>query len=422
MEPQIFQRYIGREVKYTLALILAGGRGERLKNLTKWRVKPAVHFGGKFRIIDFALSNCLNSGIRKMGVLTQYKSQSLIRHILNGWGLLHPELGEFIEILPAQQRIAEEWYQGTADAIYQNIDIIRRYDPEFVLILAGDHVYKMDYGPMIMYHHKRNADITIGCIETPIADALGFGVLKVDDQYRVTSFYEKPDHPEPITGDENHALVSMGIYVFSSSFLYEQLINDADNTDSSHDFGKDIIPNVIQSSKVFAYPFHEYGTGQPLYWRDVGTVDSYWKAHMELTSVVPELNLYDEEWPIRSSPRQYPPAKFVFNDDGKRGMAVDSMISSGCIISGAHVEESLLFSNVHIEVGTRIKQSVILPDVVIGPHCSITKAIIDRRCEIAAGTVIGEDRQADEDRFYVSPNGVVLVAPDMLGQVVHRVR
>ena len=408
------------EIKYTLALVLAGGRGRRLNDLTRWRVKPAVPFGGEYRIVDFALSNCVNSGIRKIGVLTQYKSQSLIRHIIHGWGVLHAELGEFIEILPAQQRIAEKWYSGTADAIYQNIDIIRRYNPDYVLVLAGDHVYKMNYRSIINHHRLSKADLTISCLDIPLQRASEFGIMQVNEQQRVVGFEEKPREPCPIPGKTDRALASMGIYVFDTGFLFEQLIQDADDTNSSHDFGKDIIPSLIKSHRVFAYPFKSVGGGQ--YWRDVGTVDSYWQANMELVGVSPELNLYDRKWPIRTNPRQYPPAKFVFNESERRGFAVDSIVTNGSIISGAYIESSLLFYDVRVEEQSEIHQSVILPNVVIGQGCRIRKAIIDKGCIVPAGTVIGENAVEDQQRFYVSPDGVVLVTPEMFGQLLHKVR
>ena len=416
------QRNISRDIKYTLALVLAGGRGTRLQGLTKWRVKPAVPFGGTFRIIDFPLSNCINSGIRKIGVLTQYKSQSLIRHIVHGWGLLHAELGEFIDIMPAQQRIAEQWYRGTADAVYQNIDIIRRYHPEYVLILAGDHIYKMDYGPMIGFHRSNQADLTIGCFEVPLREASRFGIMAVDESRRIVRFEEKPDRPTPMPGSEDQALASMGIYIFNTGFLFDQLIKDADDQTSEHDFGKNIIPPLIDTHKVFAYPFQGGGGNGSMYWRDVGTVDSYWQANMELVSLSPELNLYDGDWPIRTALRQYPSAKFVLNDEGRRGMAIDSMVSPGCIVSGGYVEDSLLFTNVRIEEHARIHRSVILPNVVVGPRCQINRAVIDKECIIPEGSIIGLDHKQDRERFYVSPENVVLVTPDMLGQLIHRVR
>src|SRR5690606_3293891 len=341
-------RFVSRLTRDTLALILAGGRGTRLKQLTEWRAKPAVPFGGKFRIIDFPLSNCLNSGIRQIGVLTQYKADSLIRHIQQGWGFLRAELGEFVDILPAQQRLQEAWYAGTADAVYQNLDIFRQRDPEYILVLAGDHVYKMDYGLMMAYHVEMQADLTIGCMEVPLSEAKAFGVMHIGDDKRVSNFVEKPENPPPMPNRPDHALASMGIYVFNTGFLFEQLIKDADTPGSSHDFGKDIIPAAIKKYRVFAYPFRDIQSGVQAYWRDVGTVDSYWAANMELIGIDPELNLYDKDWPIWTYQAQTPPAKFVFDDDDRRGMAVDSMVSGGCVISGAEVRHSLLFSNVRV--------------------------------------------------------------------------
>jgi len=387
-----------------------------------WRAKPAVPFAGKFRIIDFPLSNCINSGIRRIGVLTQYKAHSLIRHIRQGWGSLRGDFGEFVELLPAQQRIEASWYAGTADAVYQNLDILRRHNPDHVLILAGDHIYKMDYGPMLAFHVEKEADITVGCIEVPLAEASAFGVMGIDAESRVISFEEKPANPAPKPGAEDVALVSMGIYIFNTDFLFEQLIKDADTPGSSRDFGKDIIPKLLGNYRVFAYPFADSATGGQSYWRDVGTVDSYWRANLELIAVTPELNLYDEDWPIWTYQRQVPPAKFVFDDDDRRGMAVDSITSGGCIISGATVRRSLLFSNVVVESWSYIEDSVVLPDVSIGKNCRIKKAIIDKNCIIPDGMVIGENREEDEKRFYVSEGGVVLVIPEMLGQQVHYVR
>ncbi|BBL76410.1 glucose-1-phosphate adenylyltransferase [Methylomagnum ishizawai] len=415
-------RFVSRLTRHTLALILAGGRGSRLYKLTEWRAKPAVPFGGKFRIIDFPLSNCLNSGIRQIGVLTQYKADSLIRHIQQGWGFLRAELGEFVDILPAQQRLQESWYAGTADAVYQNLDILRQQNSEYILILAGDHVYKMDYGLMMAYHAEMEADLTIGCMEVPIAEAREFGVMHVDDNKRIIDFVEKPQNPPPMPNRPDTALASMGIYVFNTSFLFEQLIKDADTPGSSHDFGKDIIPSIIKKYRVFAYPFRDAQSGVQAYWRDVGTVDSYWAANMELIGVDPELNLYDHDWPIWTYQAQTPPAKFVFDDDDRRGMAVDSMVSGGCIISGSEVRHSLLFSNVRVNSYAVVKDSVILPEVNIGRHCRITKAIIDRGCHIPPNTVIGENPEEDRKRFHVSPGGVVLVTPDALGQRLHFAR
>lgn len=415
-------RFVSRLTRESLALILAGGRGSRLKQLTLWRAKPAVPFGGKFRIIDFPLSNCVNSGIRRIGVLTQYKAHSLIRHIQMGWGFLRGEFGEFVELLPAQQRIEASWYAGTADAVYQNLDIIRNHDPRYVLILAGDHVYKMDYGPLIAYHVEAGADVTVACIEVPLSRARDFGVLGIDDTGRVVRFEEKPTQPQPLPGRPDMALASMGIYVFNTDFLFEQLIRDADSPYSSHDFGKDILPSIIGPYRVMAYFFRDPRTGRPAYWRDVGTVDAYYEANMELIGVTPELNLYDQSWPIWTYQEQLPPAKFVFDDDGRRGMAVDSMVSGGDIISGATVRRSLLFSNVRVETGSVITDSVILPDVRIGSRCCLRRVVVDKGCRIPDGTVIGEDPDEDARRFYITPQGVRLVVPEMLGQEIHHVR
>ncbi len=415
-------RFVSNLTRNTLALIMAGGRGERLKHLTTWRTKPAVPFGGKFRIIDFPLSNCINSGIRKIGVLTQYKAHSLILHIQRGWGHLRGEFGEFVELLPAQQRIEASWYSGTADSIYQNLDIIRAHAPEYVLILAGDHIYKMDYGTMLARHVESEADITVGCIDVPVEKASAFGVMGVDNKYRIRSFIEKPEKPEHSPGNPEVALCSMGIYIFNTDLLFELLIRDADTPNSSHDFGKNIIPYAIEKYRVIAHPFIDSNSAIQAYWRDVGTVDAFWEANLELIGVTPELNLYDAEWPIWTHQEQLPPAKFIFDDDDRRGMAVDSMVSGGCIISGARVRHSLLFSNVCVEDYSKVDSSVIMPDVVIGKNCQIFHAVIDKGCEIPDGMVIGRDNEEDKKRFYVSPNGVVLVTPDMLGQKVHQVR
>ena len=415
-------RFVSRLTRNTLALILAGGRGSRLKHLTKWRSKPAVPFGGKFRIVDFPLSNCINSGIRRVGVLTQYKAHSLLLHIQRGWGFLRGEFGEFVELLPAQQRIESSWYEGTADAVYQNLDILRSHNPDYVLILAGDHVYKMDYGTMIAEHVESGADMTVGCITVDIETAKGFGVMAVDETNRVIDFAEKPDQPKSLPGRESVALASMGIYVFNRKFLFEQLIKDADTPESSHDFGKDIIPRVINKYRVQAYPFTDTTSGKQAYWRDVGTIDSFWASNIELIGVTPPLNLYDRSWPIWTYQEQLPPAKFVFDDDERRGMAVDSMVSGGCVISGAKVKDSLLFSNVRVNSYSEVDHTVVLPDVNIGRNCRITRAVIDRGCDIPEGTVIGEDPDADAERFYVSEQGIVLVTPEMLGQVIHHVR
>ena len=422
MDDTATPRFVSRITRDTLALILAGGRGSRLKQLTRWRAKPATPFGGKFRIIDFPLSNCMNSGIRRMSVLTQYKAHSLILHIQKGWGFLRGEFGEFVELLPAQQRIESSWYEGTADAVFQNLDIIRSHAPEYVLILAGDHIYKMDYGPMIAHHVEHGSDMTVGCIEVPIERAREFGVMTVNEAGQVVRFAEKPAEPEPVPGKQDVALASMGIYVFNTGFLYEQLIKDSDMPGSSHDFGKDIIPAVIGRYRLMAYPFRDVQTDKQGYWRDVGTVDAFWEANIELTRVSPELNLYDQNWPIWTYQEQLPPAKFVFDDDDRRGMAVDSMVSGGCVISGASVRRSLLFSNVQVHSHATIEDSVLLPDVDVERHCRIRKAVIDRGCRLPHGTVIGMDLKADAQRFHVTEGGVVLVTPEMVGQELHHVR
>ena len=415
-------RFVSRLTRSTLALILAGGRGSRLRQMTLWRAKPAVPFGGKFRIIDFPLSNCMNSGIRMIGVLTQYKAHSLIQHVHNGWSFLRGEFGEFVELLPAQQRIEPSWYAGTADAVYQNLDIIRTHQPEYVLILAGDHIYKMDYGPMIAHHVEKNADLTVGCIEVSLERARAFGVMTVEEDGRVSEFMEKPESPRPVPGSPGMALASMGIYIFNTAFLYEQLIKDADHDYSTHDFGHDIIPGLIEKYRVYSYPFRESSSGQTAYWRDVGTVDAFWEANLELIGVTPELNLYDEEWPIWTYQEQLPPAKFVFDDEDRRGMAVDSMVSGGCLISGSTVRHSLLFYNVKVSSYSVVEDSVVLPNVTVGRNCRISRAVIDKGCILPDGTVIGENREEDEERFYVSPGGVILVTPEMLGQELHHVR
>jgi glucose-1-phosphate adenylyltransferase len=416
-------RFVSRLTRDALALVLAGGRGSRLHELTAWRAKPAVPFGGKFRIIDFALSNCVNSGIRRIGVPTQYKAHSLIRHLVRGWSNLRSELGEFLEILPASQRVDADWYRGTADAVYQNIDIIRTHQPEYVVVLGGDHVYKMDYGLMLAEHVSRQADVTVGCIEVPVKEAAkAYGVAVIDSDSRIRDFEEKPENPTPIPEEPGVCLASMGIYIFNTSFLYERLIADADDPASHHDFGGDIIPYCVSNYRAHAYRFRDADGGRA-YWRDVGTLDSYWGANMELVEVVPELNLYDHDWPILTDQAQLPPAKFVFDDDGRRGQAIDSMVSGGCVISGADVHKSLLFSDVRLEERARLSESVVLPDVRVASGCDIHKAILDRGCDIAPGTVIGRDHDADRARgFRVTPEGVVLVTPDMLGQSLHLMR
>jgi len=415
----VMERNISKLTANTVALVLAGGKGTRLHELTRWRAKPAVPFGGKFRIIDFPMSNCINSGIRRISVLTQYKSHSLQRHLQRGWSSLSGQFGEFVEVLPAQQRTGEGWYEGTADAIYQNLDIIRHYNPEYVLILAGDHVYKMDYGKMIAAHAATGADITVGCIPVDLDQARAFGVMSVDDEHRIIEFAEKPEHPKPMPGKPDKALASMGIYVFTADFLREQLVADARMDSSSHDFGKDIIPHAIGSANVFAFRFMNANTGSPQYWRDVGTIDAYWEANIDLANVEPELDMYDRNWPIWTYQEQLPPAKFVFDDDGRRGQALDSLVSGGCLITGATVRHSVLFSNVRVHSYSEINDCVVLPDVEIRRHCRLRRCIIDKGTVIPEGTVIGENLSEDAKRFRVSEGGIVLVTPEMLGQQLH---
>lgn len=417
------KRFVSLLTKNSLALVLAGGRGSRLKQLTQWRAKPAVPFGGKFRIIDFVLSNCINSGIRRIAVLTQYKAHSLIHHVQRGWSShLRGEFEEFVHILPAQQRLETTWYAGTADAVYQNIDIIRSHKPKYVLVLAGDHIYKMDYGPMIAKHVDSGADVTVGCIEVPLEQAKAFGVMSVDGNGRIQEFHEKPEQPQPKPGSTDIALVSMGIYVFSANFLIEQLLQDATDTGSSHDFGSNIIPSVIKTHNVISYPFVDAQTGRQSYWRDVGTIDAFWEANLELIGISPELDLYDNQWPIWTYQEQLPPAKFVFDEQQRQGKAVDSMVSGGCIIAGASVYNSLLFSNVHIRDYSVVDASVVLPDVKIGENCHIENAVIDRGCVIPAGTRIGLDLEEDKKSYHISSKGIVLVVPEMLGHQLHYVR
>jgi glucose-1-phosphate adenylyltransferase len=408
-------RYVSRLTGGTLAIIMAGGRGERLRDLTVHRCKPATPFGGKFRIIDFVLSNCVNSGIRQISILTQYKAQSLIQHVHHGWSYLRGEFGEFVEVVPAQQQLGAMWYRGTADAVHQNIDLIRAHRPKHVLVLAGDHIYKMDYGPMIAYHVEKGADITVGVVEVPAQESRHYGVLTATEWNRVTKFSEKPVVPDTLPTRPNVILASMGIYVFNTRLLEAVLAEDAADDKSGHDFGKNVLPEAIAANRqVFAYPFQDVKTRAQSYWRDVGTIDAYYDANLELVHVNPELNIYDEDWPIWTYQVQQPPAKFVLDEDGRRGTAINSMVSGGCIISGAVVRESLLFSDVRVEEGSSIYRSVVLPHAEIGRGCVIANAIIDEGCEIPDGMHIGRDRGADAHRFHVTENGVVLVTPDML--------
>lgn len=415
---RVVYRYVSHLVKDTVALVLAGGRGSRLHELTEWRAKPGVYFGGKYRIIDFPLSNCINSDIRRIGVLTQYKSHSLIRHLVRGWSHFKKELGEFVEVLPASQRFSEEWYQGTADAVYQNLDIIRAEKPKYVMILSGDHIYRMDYRTMLLNHVENGADMTVSCLEVPVEEAAGaFGVMEVDDSNRIIGFEEKPANPTPTPGNPSLTLASMGNYIFNTEFLFDVLYKDGKDQTSEHDFGKNIIPSIIDTHNVYAFPFRDPETGGQAYWRDVGTLDAFWEANMELIAPAPELNLYDPDWPMWTYQMQLPPAKFVFDDDDRRGMAVDSTISGGCIISGSRLRKSLLFSNVRVNSYSSIDESVILPEVTIGRHCKIRRAIIDRGCDVPPGTIIGFDPEQDKaNGFRITDKGVVLVTRGMLGQ------
>lgn len=409
-----------RRTRRTLALVLAGGRGSRLRDLTNIRAKPAVHFGGKFRIIDFALSNCLNSGIRRIGVITQYKSHSLLRHIQRGWSFLRNEMGEFIDLLPAQQRVDEEhWYQGTADAVYQNLDIIQSsIPPEYIVVLAGDHVYKMDYSVMLEDHVDSGRGVTVGCIEVPRSEASAFGIMAINPQRHITSFVEKPQDPPAMPDDPSMSLASMGIYIFSAEYLYHLLEEDAHRAGSTHDFGRDLIPQAVAEGQAFAHPFTLSAIATPPfsgpYWRDVGTVDAYWAANLDLASTTPALNMYDRDWPIWTYQEQLPPAKFVHDQDGRRGEALDALVSGGCIVSGSVVRNSVLFSNVLVRSYSVIEQAVVLPEVQINRHCRIKRVVIDRGCKIPEGLVIGEDPELDARRFHRTEQGVVLVTRDML--------
>ena len=403
----------------TFAVVLAGGRGTRLKQLTDWRAKPAVPFAGKLKIIDFALSNCVNSGIRRIAVLTQYRAQSLIRHIERGWGFLEVNLGEFIDVVPAQQQRGEAWYRGTADAVYQNLDAIAESRARLVLVLAGDHVYKMDYAVMLAEHVERGAAVSVACTEVPIEAASDFGVMSVDADDRVTAFVEKPAQPAPIPGRPTHALASMGIYLFDAELLGAELARDALDASSQHDFGRDLVPRLVRLGRVHAHRFERSCVnmaGAAPYWRDVGTVDAYYEANIELTQVVPELNLYDDAWPILSLQKQLPPAKFVFDDEDRRGAALNSLVSSGCIVSGAVVRRSVLFSKVRVGEGSVVEDSLLLPNAVAGRGVRLARCIVDKHCRLPDGFSAGFDAAADAARFHVTPRGVTLVTPTMLGQ------
>ena len=407
--------------KRAVALVLAGGRGSRLKNLTDRRAKPAVYFGGKFRIVDFALSNCLNSGIRRIGVITQYKSHSLLRHLQHGWAFLKSEMNEFVDLLPAQQRTDDEsWYRGTADAVYQNQDIIAAYRPDYVVVLAGDHIYKMNYALMLADHVAMGRDCTVGCIAVPRAEASAFGVMAVGDNSLITEFIEKPADPPAMAGRPDMSLASMGIYIFNARYLFKELERDMNDPDSTHDFGKDIIPRAVKNGHASAHSFDLSCVGNPAgeapYWRDVGTIDAYWDANIDLTDTDPKLNLYDTHWPIWTYQAQLPPAKFVHNQDDRRGTAIESLVSGGCIVSGA-IFRTVLFSSVRVHSRSVVNWSVLLPGVQIGRGARVTRAIIDRDCVIPDGMVIGEDAALDAQRFHRSENGITLVTREMLDKL-----
>ena len=406
----------------TVALILAGGRGTRLRDLTATRAKPAVHFGGKFRIIDFALSNCINSGIRRIGVITQYQSHSLVQHIQRGWSFFNEEMNKFVDLLPAQQRFStEHWYRGTADAVTQNLDIIRRYDAQYIVILAGDHIYKMDYSRMLLDHVDNDARCTIACLPVPLHEATAFGVMAVNDKNRVVDFVEKPAQPPSMPGDDTKALASMGIYVFNADYLYQLLEEDLEIPGSSHDFGKDLLPKIVASGEALAHSFNiscvQSDDDAVPYWRDVGTLEAYWRANLDLASVTPELDMYDHEWPIHTYMEPLPPAKFVQDRSGSHGMTMNSLVSGGCIISGSVVVQSVLFSRVRVNSFCNIDSAVLLPDVVVGRSCRLRRCVIDRACVIPEGMVIGENPDEDSRRFYRSEEGIVLVTREMLARL-----
>ena len=402
-----------------MAYVLAGGRGSRLMELTDRRAKPAVYFGGKTRIIDFALSNALNSGIRRFGVATQYKAHSLIRHLQRGWNFLRPERNESFDILPASQRVSEDmWYLGTADAVHQNADIISDYRPKYIVVLAGDHIYKMDYELMLRQHVDQGADVTVGCLEVPKMEATGFGVMHVDDKDRIVGFVEKPKDPPTIPGNPSMALASMGIYVFNTEYLLKLLAEDAANKTSSHDFGKDIIPWIVKHGKAVAHRFAKSCVRSNLerepYWRDVGTVDAYWEANIDLCDTLPSLDLYSKEWPIWTYSEVSPPAKFVHDDNTRRGSAVSSLVSGGCIVSGGSVRRSLLFTGVHVHSYTKVEEAVIMPDVDIGQHARLSKVVIDRGVKIPNGLVVGDDPELDAKRFRRTDSGICLITQPMI--------
>ena len=415
-------QYPGKAV----ALVLAGGRGSRLYELTDRRAKPAVYFGGKYRIVDFAMSNCVNSGIRRIGILTQYKSHSLLRHLQRGWGFLRGEVNEFVDLLPAQQRVDEDsWYRGTADAVFQNIDILSTQNPapEYVVILAGDHIYKMNYASMLADHVESGAECTVACIEVPRSEASGFGVMAVDENRHITQFVEKPADPPAVAGKPDRSLCSMGVYIFNAKYLYDELLRDAADPTSSHDFGKDIIPRAVANRCALSHSFDrscvhasDEQPGREDYWRDVGTVDAYWEANIDLTGVDPALNLYDRNWPIWTYQQQLPPAKFVHNLPGRQGVATESMVSGGCIISG-EMNRSLLYSACRVHSYAKVNWSVLLPEVDIGRGARLTRCIIDHAVKIPAGMVIGEDHDEDARRFRRTESGITLVTQQMINKL-----
>ena len=404
-------------VQHTYALVLAGGRGSRLHQLTDHRAKPSVPFGGTMRIIDFALGNCVNSGIRRIAVLTQYKAQSLIRHVERSWGFLESSLGEFVDVVPAQQQVDDHWYSGTANAVFQNLDILRETRPQYTVVLGGDHVYKMDYSVMLAEHVARGADATVACIEVPIELACDLGVMAVDSGQRVVAFQEKPARPAPVPGRPGRALASMGVYTFNTDFLAAQLARDAADPASSHDFGNDLVPSLIGKSRVFAHRFETSCVnmvGDRPYWRDVGTLDAYWEANIDLTRVVPELNLYDKDWPMLGREQHRPPAKFVFDEAARRGVAIDSLVSDGCIVSGGTVRRSVLFYGVRVAEHSVVEDSVVLPDVAIGRGVRLQRTIVDKGCVLPDGFRAGLDPLRDRERFEVTERGITLVTAGML--------
>ena len=415
MEP----RSNARLSSQAMAFVLAGGRGSRLKELTDKRAKPAVYFGGKTRIIDFALSNALNSGIRKMAIATQYKAHSLIRHMQRGWGFFRAERNEYLDILPASQRVSEEkWYLGTADAVAQNIDIVDSYDVKYVIILAGDHIYKMDYEIMLRQHVETGADVTIGCLTVPRMEATAFGVMHVDKAMRITAFLEKPKDPPSIPGDPDHALASMGIYVFDWQFLRDLLMRDMEDEGSSHDFGNDLIPGIVKNGKAIAHRFADScvrsGLEKEPYWRDVGTIDAFWQANIDLTDFVPKLDIYDNTWPIWTYAELVPPAKFIHDEDGRRGMAVSSLVAGDCIVSGSEVRNSLLFTGVRSHSFSSLDHAVVLPYVDVGRKAELKNCVIDRGVQIPEGLVVGDDPEEDAKWFRRTDAGIVLITQEMI--------